>query len=305
MARSPGIQGMSATSSALDMRIREAALEWCAVLRRRWGDAVPASELRSFPFEHGRLSLYGQQGIFKPKELGDGPLSIRTAIGSPYADEPIEGGRFIRYDFRADRESENEGLKRLRDLMAPLIYLVQVKERPDPEYMVVSPVFITGWDDSRRTFLVDYQPAVEGGIAEDSFIPDPERRYAIQIVRARLHQAHFRKAVLTAYSNRCAACELRIRPLLDGAHIVGDRLQGGDPIVQNGISFCVMHHRAFDRKILRVDADFRIQVDQSRVPAQDEEARRTLLDRQGQSLILPKDQRLWPDRERLQRAAAG
>lgn len=295
---------MRAASSPLDLRIREAALEWCSALRRKWGDAVPAAELRSFPFEGRRVFLYGQQGIFKPKELGDGPLSIRTAIGSRYADEPIEGGRYIRYDFRSDRESENEGLKGLRDSMAPLIYLVQVKAKPDPEYMIVSPVFVTNWDDSRRTFLVDYQPALEDSIFEEAFAADHERRYAIQVVRARLHQAHFRKAVLGAYRNRCAACELRIRPLLDGAHILGDKQSGGEPVIQNGISFCVLHHRAFDRKILRVDADYRIGVDSERIPAHDAEARRTLLERNGQRLVLPGDPRLWPDRDRLIQAAA-
>jgi len=293
---------MSSDPTSLDLKIREAALAWCVALRQRWGDAVPASELKAFPFADGRIFLKGQQGIFKPKELSDGPLSIRTSMKSRYSDEPVSSGEFIRYDFRADRESDNTGLKRMRDNMSPLIYLVQVKDKPGPEYMIIAPVFIAGWSDDARTFQVDYQPALGELMSEAA---SPERQYALQVVRTRLHQAHFRKEVLAAYRNRCAACDLRVRPLLDGAHIVPDSEPGGEPVIQNGISFCALHHRAFDRKILLVTEDYRIEIARDKISNTDAEARRTLLDRHGQSLILPLLIKHRPDPENLRRALVG
>lgn len=287
---------------ARDMRLREAALAWCVSLRNRWGDAVPAAELRCFPFEGDRVFLYGQQGIFKPKELSDGPLSIRTALKSRYADEPVADGRFIRYDFRADRESDNEGLKRMCDAMAPLIYLVQVKGKPRPEYLVLAPVFITGWDDRKRAFHVAYQPAT-AELMEDSSIT--EKRYALQVFQARLHQAHFRKQVLAAYRDRCAVCDLRARPLLDGAHIIPDSHPGGDAVVQNGIAFCALHHRAFDREILLVTADYRIEIDHQVLADRGKSAQLSLLDHHGRSLTLPSQKHLHPDPDRLRKKLAG
>ena len=287
---------MSHSSTERDVRIRQAALEWCGQLRRRWGDAVPASELRQFPFEGGSIFLYGQQGIFKPKELSDGPLSIRTSMRSRYSDEPIADGRFIHYDFRADRESDNDGLKRLCDGMTPLIYLVQVKEKPSPEYMIVAPAFIAGWDDAGRVFHVDYQPAAIDVVSDPV---EPRREDALQVVKARLHQAHFRKEVLAAYRNRCAACDLRVRPLLDGAHIIPDSEPGGEPIVQNGIAFCTLHHRAFDRRLLRVTEDYRIEIATEQIRDNGSAARIALLEHDGRHLILPQDPARRPDPARL------
>ncbi|MBC8327189.1 MAG: HNH endonuclease [Planctomycetes bacterium] len=284
-----------------DIRIRAAALAWCEQLRARWGDHVPAAEARRFPFEDGSIFLYGQQGIFKPRELGDGPLSIRTSLSGPYQDEVRDGGESIRYDY-SPRPAENEGLKRLAAEMTPVVYLVQVKPKPAPEYMIVAPAFVLDWNDAARTFEVSYQPAaVAGGAEELRETSVLEKRYGLQVLRARLHQAHFRKEVLSAYRNRCAVCELRVRPLLDGAHIVPDSLPGGDPVVQNGLSLCALHHRAFDRRILRVDEDYRIDVDPAAIHARDAEARRALLDHRGARLVLPPRRELWPDPERLRR----
>jgi hypothetical protein len=47
----------------------------------------------------------------------------------------------------------------------------------------------------------------------------PERRYALREVKARLHQASFRDAVLAAYGGRCAISHLPEPRLPDAAHI--------------------------------------------------------------------------------------
>ncbi len=64
------------------------------------------------------------------------------------------------------------------------------------------------------------------------------RAYATTIAKARLHQAHFRRATLIAYKHRCCVCELREPPLLDAAHIIPDRLPDGVAMVRNGLGMC-------------------------------------------------------------------
>ncbi len=249
--------------------------------------------------------MYGQQGIFKPKELSRGALSIRTSLNGPYQDEVLEGGECIRYDY-SPRNGENAGVKLLAEEMTPLIYLVQVKPKPSPEYMVVSPVFVLGWNDAARTFDVSYQPARTAWFEADA-VQEPtqvERRYGIQVYKARLHQAHFRKTVLSAYRNRCSVCELQVRPLLDGAHIVPDVDPLGLPVIQNGLAMCALHHRALDRKILRIDPDYKIAIDEERISSRDQSAQTALLAHQGRFIVLPKQEAQWPDPNRLRRAAS-
>jgi putative restriction endonuclease len=90
--------------------------------------------------------------------------------------------------------------------------------------------------------------------------PDaPERRYALREVKARLHQASFRDAVLAAYGGRCAISHLPEPRLLDAAHIVMDaEEQLGQPIVSNGVPLTKIHHAAFDAHLIGIDPSFRI-----------------------------------------------
>ena len=77
------------------------------------------------------------------------------------------------------------------------------------------------------------------------------REYAIVTTRKRLHQPVFRQQVLGAYRSQCAVCSLRHVELLEAAHIKEDNL-GGEPVVPNGVSMCVLHHRAFDKDVIGI-----------------------------------------------------
>lgn len=276
--------------------IRDAALAHCEALRAAWGEAVPARTLRKFLCRGEWINLYAQQGVFKPKQISNTALSLRTTLGSRYQDEVHVDGTTIDYDF-APHDHQNAYVKRAAEQNLPLIYLVQVKAKPDPEYMVVSPVFVTGWNDRARKFQVRFEPIALSSDRVSEANPI-EQRYGLCLMRARLHQAHFRREVLTAYRNRCAVCELRVRPLLDGAHITPDSADG-EPIIQNGLAMCANHHRAFDRKILRVTPEYTVEVDRAQVAKADRAGKTTLLDHHGQPIRLPKDEAQWPDRERL------
>jgi putative restriction endonuclease len=279
-----------------ETRLRLDAIHFVRALRERWV-AVPAAELRRF-----RIHLKGQQGIFKPAELSD-PLSITTTIASSYTHDTIEGS-CVYYDFV--RDHENDGLKRCAEAALPLIYFLQVKARP-AEHVVFAPVYVIGWDDERRRFLVDLSEQRPDELVTSApsirqlqlpQIRTPEspgeirelaRSYVITTVQRRLQQARFRDAVLRAYRERCAVCELRLRPLLDAAVLDGD----GSLDVRNGIALCATHHRAFDAGVLTYDGEYVVHIEVGERTIGDGE-RAMLLAYEGKKLTLPSDERLWP-----------
>jgi len=94
----------------------------------------------------------------------------------------------------------------------------------------------------------------------DPLPEDARRRYATRVHLQRLHQVGFRQKVLRAYQQACAICRLRHTELLDAAHIVPDGAERGLPIVSNGVALCKLHHAAFDRHILGVRPDLRVEI---------------------------------------------
>lgn len=273
-----------------ETRLRLDAIQFVRALRERWV-AVPASELRRF-----RIHLKGQTGIFKPAELSEA-LSITTTIDSERAQDTIEGSRVL-YDY-VSRDFDNDALKRCAEDELPLIYFLQVKKRPATEYLIFAPVYVIGWDDDARCFLVDLSELKPGEVAS----PTPVRRqlqlpvlrselreltrsFAITTVQRRLYEARFRNAVLDAYRERCAVCGLHVRALLDAAHVDGDRDPKPSVDVREGIALCATHHRAFDASLLRYDDDYTIRV---------ASADPMLLEFAGRTLIVPAEETLRPN----------
>ena len=283
-----------------ETRIRLEAIQFVRAVRERW-PAVPAGELREIRVLGERVLLRGQQGIFKPAALSD-PLSITTTIQSDYTHDTIEGSCVL-YDFvPPTREHENEALKRCAEAAVPLIYFLQLKKRP-PEYAVFAPVYVVGWDDERRRFLVDLSEQRPGEIASParttrqlklpeirtpdspSEIRELTRRYVVSGVQRRLYEARFRNAVLDAYDDHCAVCELHVRALLDAAHVGASREPRHDVDVSDGIALCATHHRAFDTGVLTFDADYNVHIHVDDA---------TLLPFEGKHLSLPSSESQWP-----------
>jgi putative restriction endonuclease len=278
--------------SETDDFIRLAALNRVKELRDVWGDAVPESELaRGVPFENEIVFLKGQQGIFKPRQLRDGPLTLMSTLGSSYDDKVLNEPNLVRYDYAPpSREHENSGLKNLMAAGKPVILLNQVKPKPRPEYMVVAPLYVDGYDDLARQFTLstrlDTSPNPE---TQDALVVREIRRaYGETTVRTRFHQAYFRRDVLTVHRDRCCVCQLRVRPLLQGAHIIPDSDAMGVPSVQNGLALCSLHHGAYDRRILRIRPDYTIEIDQKWIVASDSFAKVALQEFEGATILLPK-----------------
>jgi putative restriction endonuclease len=287
----------------LDSRVRAATFQWLSEQRDLYGDILPRSVLaQGFEFGATRVPLVGPQGIFKPRILSGAPLSITTAPKGPYDDSIASG--LLRYAYRGtDAEHpDNRGLRLAMQLKLPLVYLYGLLPG---QYAATWPVFVVG--DSRRDLFFDVavddeqmwrSGGSDSGIAEGR--ADIRRQYITSVVRRRLHQQAFRARVLEAYRVQCALCRLRHQELLDAAHITGDALPEGEPVVSNGLALCKLHHAAYDRHFLTVRPDYRVEVRQSILRETD--GPMLLHGLQGlhlQEIVLPRSEALQPDRSRL------
>ncbi len=83
----------------------------------------------------------------------------------------------------------------------------------------------------------------------------------VTITQARVNQVFFRKAVLSAYNQKCCVTGISIPALLIAAHI--KPWNNSDPKTErtnpcNGLSLNALHHEAFDEGIFTIDTDYRI-----------------------------------------------
>lgn len=206
-----------------------------------------------------------QQGIWKPA-VCTLPLSIMTTVGGPYSDVFDTTTGEISYAYRGSdpRHRDNAGLRRAMQERVPLVYFHAVEAG---RYMPAYPAFVVSDHPAALRFgvQVDDVSALAVSVRTDGHRvaeeePEARRAYITSTVRRRLHQVVFRERVLRAYRETCALCRLRHAELLDAAHITPDLDPEGEPIVQNGLALCKLHHAAFDRFFFAVRPDYRVEV---------------------------------------------
>jgi putative restriction endonuclease len=81
------------------------------------------------------------------------------------------------------------------------------------------------------------------------------------IVKRRVNQSFFRKAVLAAYNFQCCITGLEIPELLNASHIIPwskDEVNRVNP--RNGFCLNAIHDRAFDRGLLTITPDFTVKI---------------------------------------------
>lgn len=299
-----------------DAEIRNGAMVAVQRLWRRYGDAVPWSAIApGFTVGEQRIPLLSHfEGVHKPAGMRAGVLSVRTTISSRYDDLRVSDDR-VWYEY-SPHDDRNARLRENLEYRLPLLYFLQVKQRPGVEYLIFTPVDVVEDDQPGRRFLLDLSPSalyeensdldleLIRGLLDAEPVPMElhrvmERRYGVSSTRTRHFQAHFRRAVLAAYGRRCGICAIGETPILDGAHLVPDREELGEPVVSNGLSLCSLHHRAFDRDIVGLTPDFEIHVFHERLEHPDEEEGAILTRFHGAKLRLPSDESLQPDRDLL------
>lgn len=242
----------------LDHRIRLAAFEAISRLNSLHAGAIPWADIaKGFTVEGQEITLCGRaRGIFRPRQMRRGLLSIKTTIPRQgrqrrYEDIASDDGFFL-YRFMGDdpASADNRALREACEDRAPLIYFHGIAPTL---YQPIWPVFITHWNAASLSAQV-VPGELQRGVATLSDAADL-RRYAVIEAKRRLHQAVFRELVLEAYRGRCALSNLPERRLLHAAHILPDRDERGQPVVSNGISMSVLHHSAYDLNLLGIDPD--------------------------------------------------
>ena len=235
-------------------------------------------------------------------------LSIRTVFPAPgkkiwYDDQReihrriIESEDTLDYAFMGQdpNAADNQWLLEAFKNQVPVIYFLGVAPG---RYQAIFPAFISGWDPNALIARVVF------GIPNQDKILIPqsiqERRYALRVVKQRLHQASFREAVIAAYNGRCAVSGLPERRLLDAAHIISDKDEFmGQPVITNGLPLSKIHHSAFDSNLIGINPDYRLHVSERLLSQNDGPMLESFKQLNGNKLRLPTRLIDYPDRERL------
>jgi putative restriction endonuclease len=261
------------------------------------GGFLSRGELTRFPIDPGvtRRLIDASKGIWNPHDLV-ATLSVVSAPDGPYDDREVQGGLF-RYSYRAGSISgDNTKLRRAHELELPIILLRKIAPGV---FVPIFPVYVIADDPTAREFVF----AIDESLRFLSNPLDPsadERRYAEQVVRRRLHQPEFRARVVRAYDARCAICALEIGELLDAAHIVPDTHELGQPVVQNGLSLCKIHHAAYDRDLLGITSELEVRLNAALLDMADGPMlQHGLQEMHGRGLTLPRRRIDYPDPKRI------
>ena len=75
---------------------------------------------------------------------------------------------------------------------------------------------------------------------------------------------NFRIKVYDAYNHKCAMCGIGLE-IIDAAHIVPHSHEKGTDNIDNGISLCALHHRAYDRSLIYFDEDLNILMNENKI----------------------------------------
>ncbi len=173
-----------------------------------------------------------------------------------------------------------------------------------------------------RSILIEtyFAPEMRGSLVERSAINHEAFLYSKELLGRRNEQAvretlewveacrptardqGFRRALVIAYSHRCALCGLRVRTLdghtvVDAAHIVPWSVNYDDRPA-NGMALCRTCHWTFDEGLLRVAPSYEIFASaQLRV---DSNLPGYLSSLEGRGIVRPSEEVYWPDLTSLQ-----
>ncbi|MFH2051147.1 MAG: HNH endonuclease [bacterium] len=251
----------------IETDIRRRAFDYLQLAVDRYGEVLHWKVLtQGFRYQGELIPLIGASGIWKPKVFESVPISITTAPPKPNRPAPYNDGMDskgrLAYRYRGvdPMHRDNVGLRTALIKSIPLIYFFGIEKS---EYLATWPVFIVADDPQTLTFSVsidDKALVACGDTTSADHASEARREYVTTVTLRRLHQQKFRARVIRAYRSRCAVCRLRHVELLDAAHILPDSDPRGEPIVPNGLALCKIHHAAFDRHILGIRPDLKVEI---------------------------------------------
>lgn len=165
---------------------------------------------------------------------------------------------------------------------------------------------VVAWFGSRRMELEKVLQEERQSDLYESALRDSAAGKPLKVMEepaAPARSAAFRRIVSEIYDYRCAASGWRIilpdnePAMVEAAHII-PFAESHDDDPRNGIALTPSFHWAMDRKLIAPGPDYKWHVSQTldkRIPDN-----KPLLELDGQSLILPKDKRMWPCQDALE-----
>ncbi len=278
-------------------------LEWI------YGDSIPWSAIEvGLEYDNEKIHIANKaRGIFKPKQMSRGLVSIKTTIPRKgriniYNDKEDNG--FFRYSLQRG-DSKAGGNKYLWEALedsTPFIYFYPIAPAV---YKAIWPCFVKNINarDSYAEITVGYKLPISDESEKKWIIPeDIETRYIVREAKTRLHQASFREAVLFAYDKKCAITGLSSQKLLEAAHIIPDQLIGKNQPIANGIALSRLHHKAYDANLIGIDPDYKIHISDELIFGGDNRFLKVgILDFKGRYINPPKNIAMYPNKDYLAR----
>ncbi len=225
---------------------------------------------------------------------GDGfwhllPRYEGTLLGSQLSSltwlrEEIVGARLDEDLYDLIRSEENRG--RLRSVLVETYFSREARQSLVEQSIINRGAFVYSGELLRRP----EDPTVQETLSlEEAYLPA-------------VRDQGFRRAVVTAYSHRCALCGIRVRTLdghtaVTAAHIV-PWSETHDDRPANGMALCRMCHWTFDEGLLGVSQVY--EVIASRQLSTFDNLPGYLTNLEGRGIVGPTRKPLWPDTESLQ-----
>lgn len=273
-----------------------------------YGDEIPWREITK-GFEHTGEKIFlasAANGIFKPKRMAVGLLSIKTTVPKHDAIARYDDGQLgkgvYKYAFEnaANGNDRNHYLFHAYHTKSPFIYFHGVVPGV---YQAIWPCFIHKINEDNRyvEVVVGSTNAIYESGVQYTVPSEIEAKYYAVEAKRRGHQAAFSRVIMSAYKEKCALTKLSVRQLLEAAHIIPDS-ENGPQTVNNGIAMSRIHHKAYDSNLLGIDGDYKIHIrDDERIISGGHFAEVCFSELAGKKIWLPRDESSRPSPDFLDR----
>lgn len=259
------------------------------------GGFLTWQELTAFELDGVRRPLVGQRGIHNPAYL-DHTLSIMSSPDGPYEDKVGTDG-LLQYAFEAG-DPYGGANRKLRRAMVDQVPIILFERPIENVWIPIIPAYVVDENVEQQYFVVAL--GEEFRAIRKSGLEGLEKRYVERIVSQRVHQPIFRARVINAYKGSCAVCRLQHRELLDAAHIIPDSDPRSTAEISNGLSLCKIHHAAYDRDLIGIDADYLVHVNQRLLVEKDGPMlKHGIQEMHGTTITVPRPESERPDRDSL------
>jgi putative restriction endonuclease len=197
--------------------------------------------------------------------------------------EEIVGARLDEDLYDLVRSEENRD--RLRSVLIEAYFSIETRRSLVEQSIINRGAFVYGDELLKRP----EDPTVQETLSlEEAYLPA-------------VRDQGFRRAVVTAYSHRCALCGIRVRTLdghtaVTAAHIV-PWSEAQDDRPANGMALCRMCHWTFDEGLLGVSQVYEVIVSRQLNTLDNLPGYLTSLE--GRGIVGPDRNPLWPDTESL------